>query len=196
MGTAQDSVVESAPIAVIDSTVDTTHPELQGAVVRSFNAAGREDAAPDFHGTAVTGIIRAHGLIESAAPESQILAIRAFRTNSDNMHPETTTHILVAAVDWAVSNGAKILNMSFVGAHDPALQQLLRAANEQGVVVVAAAGNGGPSAPPVYPAAYPGTGRTRRLCFRFRNILRGGLRQRYCRASPGARSDLGSKGGR
>ena len=143
-------------IAVIDSTVDTTHPELQGAVVRSFNAAGREDAAPDFHGTAVAGIIRAHGLIESAAPESQILAVRAFRTNSDNMRPETTTHMLVVAVDWAVSNGAKILNMSFVGTHDPALQQLLRAANEQGVVVVAAAGNGGPTAPPVYPAAYPG----------------------------------------
>src|SRR5205823_3357300 len=57
---------------------------------------------------------------------------------------------------WAVRNGAKILNMSFIGAHDPALQQLLHAANEKGVVVVAAAGNGGPAAPPVYPGAYPG----------------------------------------
>jgi subtilisin family serine protease len=46
--------------------------------------------------------------------------------------------------------------MSFIGAHDAALQELLQAANDKGVVVIAAAGNGGPSAPPVYPAAYPG----------------------------------------
>jgi subtilisin family serine protease len=46
--------------------------------------------------------------------------------------------------------------MSFVGARDLALQQLLHAANESGIVVVAAAGNGGPAASPAYPAAYPG----------------------------------------
>jgi subtilisin family serine protease len=52
-------------------------------------------------------------------------------------------------------NGAKVLNMSFIGAHDAALFELLQAANHKGVIVIAAAGNGGPSAPPVYPAAYP-----------------------------------------
>ena len=143
-------------IGVIDSAIDTSHPELRGAIAGSFNAAGREDTVPDFHGTAVAGIIRAHGLVESAAPESRILAARAFRTRDREGGPETTTHILMAAVGWAVKSGAKILNMSFIGAPDPALQQLLQAANKKGIVVVAAAGNGGPTAPPVYPAAYPG----------------------------------------
>jgi subtilisin family serine protease len=143
-------------IAVIDSAVDATHPELRGAIVGDFDAVGREDADADFHGTAIAGIIRAHGIIESAAPEAQILAVRAFRSGGRDSSPETTTHILVMAVDWAVRNGVKVINMSFIGSHDPALQQLLQAANEKGVVVVAAAGNGGPSAPPVYPAAYPG----------------------------------------
>jgi hypothetical protein len=145
----------NVPIAIIDSAVDTTHPELRGAVERSFNAAGREDAVPDFHGTAIAGLLRAHGLIESAAPEARLFAVRAFRING-GAAAETTTHTLLTAVDWALANGAKILNMSIIGSHDPALQQLLRAAHEKGVVVVAAAGNGGPSAPPVYPAAYPG----------------------------------------
>jgi subtilisin family serine protease len=142
-------------VAVIDSAVDARHPDLRGAVTRSFNAAGRPDAATDYHGTAVAGIIRAHGLVEGAAPEAEILAVRAFRFSKDADSPTTTTHILISAVDWAVRNGARILNMSFIGAHDPALQQILSIAIRSGVVVVAAAGNGGPTAPPVYPAAYP-----------------------------------------
>src|SRR5262249_33389356 len=85
-----------------------------------------------------------------------ILAVRAFRTSGRNASPETTTQILMTAVNWAVNNGAKILNMSFIGAHDLALQQLLNAATQRGILIVAAAGNGGPTAPPVYPAAYPG----------------------------------------
>ena len=46
--------------------------------------------------------------------------------------------------------------MSFVGSRDPAIEQLLQAANQKGIVAVAAAGNGGPTAAPAYPAAYPG----------------------------------------
>ncbi len=143
-------------IAVIDSYVDTAHPELRGALVRSFNAAGPPDTASDFHGTAVAGILCAHGVIESVAPEAQILAVRAFHTGGRDAFPETTTHILMTAVDWAIKNGAKILNMSFIGSHDAALEQLMTAAIQKGIVVVAAAGNGGPTAPPAYPAAYRG----------------------------------------
>ena len=62
----------------------------------------------------------------------------------------------MTAVDWAVKNGARVLNLSFVGSRDPAIEQLLEAANQKGIAAVAAAGNGGPTAPPAYPAAYPG----------------------------------------
>src|SRR5262249_6683659 len=142
-------------IAVIDSAIDARHPDLRGAIARSFNAAGQSDAAADYHGTAVAGIIRAHGLVQGAAPGAEVLAVRAFRANGKTDGRITTTDILISAVDWAVRNGARVLNMSFIGAHDPALQQILSVANGKGVTVVAAAGNGGPTAPPVYPAAYP-----------------------------------------
>jgi hypothetical protein len=143
-------------IAVIDAGLDMAHPDLKGAVIGSFDAAGGRDVAPDFHGTAVAGIIRARGVVEGAAPEANLLAIRAFRTVGSASVPETTTDVLITAVDWAFKNGARIINMSFVGTHDPVLQQLLDAANRKGIVVVAAAGNGGPDAPAAYPAAYPG----------------------------------------
>ena len=142
-------------VAVIDSAVETSHPDLAGAVVRSFDVVGDKDALPDFHGTAVAGIIHSRGVVEGVAPQAGLLAVRAFRTKPGAL-PETTTELVLAAVDWAVSNGAKVLNMSFVGPHSGQLQELLEAVSRKGVVLVAAAGNGGPKAPPAFPAAFPG----------------------------------------
>jgi subtilisin family serine protease len=141
-------------IAVIDSAVDKAHPDLKGAVVQAFDVVGGKDTAPDFHGTAVAGIIRARGVVEGVAPEARIMAVRAFRTKR-GAPPETTTEYLLAAIDLAARNGARVLNMSFVGARDGQLHELLRIASGRGIVLVAAAGNGGPKAAPAYPAAYP-----------------------------------------
>ena len=136
--------------------MDAAHPDLKGAVVRSYDAVGGADTAPDFHGTAVAGIIRGRGIVEGVAPEAEILAVRAFWTRRPGAQPETDTYTLLAAVDWAVRNSAKILNMSFTGSRDAALHEALEAANKKGVVLIAAAGNGGPKAAPAFPAAYPG----------------------------------------
>jgi subtilisin family serine protease len=84
------------------------------------------------------------------------MAVRAFRTSRPGALPETNTHILLTAIDWAVKNGARVLNMSFVGSRDAALQELLEAASQKRIVLVAAAGNAGPRAAPAFPAAYPG----------------------------------------
>jgi subtilisin family serine protease len=142
-------------IAVIDSAVDTTHPDLEGAVVSSFDVVADADATPDFHGTAVAGIIRSRGVVEGVAPQAGIMAVRAFRTKPGAL-PETTTELLLGAIDWAVGNGAKVLNMSFVGPRSGQLEELLQAASRKGIVLVAAAGNAWPKAPPAYPAAFPG----------------------------------------
>jgi subtilisin family serine protease len=141
-------------IAVIDSAVDKAHPDLKGAVVHAFDVVGGKDTAPDFHGTAVAGIIRGRGVVDGVAPEAQIMSVRAFRTKR-GAPPETTTEHLLAAIDLAAMYGAKVLNMSFVGARDGHLHELLRTAGSRGIVLVAAAGNGGPKAAPAYPAAYP-----------------------------------------
>jgi hypothetical protein len=143
-------------VAVIDSQVDTSHPDFAGAVVRTFDAtSGAGDTAPDFHGTAVAGIIGSRGVVDAVAPQAAILGVRAFRTTAGPL-PATTSEILLSAIDWAVGNGAKVLNMSFVGPRDKSVEGLLAAANRKGLILVAAAGNAGPKAPPAYPGAYPG----------------------------------------
>jgi subtilisin family serine protease len=142
-------------IAVIDSAVDGSHPDLKGAVVHAFDVVGGKDATPDFHGTAVAGIIRSQGVVAGVAPQAQIMSIRAFRTKP-GAPPETTSELLLAAIDLAANSGARVVNMSFVcRQRDGNLQELLRAVAGRGVILVAAAGNGGPKAPPAYPAAYP-----------------------------------------
>jgi subtilisin family serine protease len=151
----QMALGRNVTIAVIDSAIDAAHPDLAGAVARSFDGVGDKDATPDFHGTAIAGIIRSRGVVEGVAPQADIMAVRAFRTVPGGL-PETTTDVLLAAIEWAVNNGAKVLNMSFVGPRNKALQELLEAAARKGVVLVAAAGNAGPKAPPAFPAAFPG----------------------------------------
>jgi subtilisin family serine protease len=142
-------------VAVIDSAVDVSHPDLEGAVARSFDATGGPDKTPDFHGTAIAGIIRARGVLEGVAPQSSLLAIRAFQVTRQGQMPETSSWVLLKAIDWAVANDARVLNLSFTGPRDPAVHQILQAATQRRVVAVAAAGNGGPKAAPAYPAAYP-----------------------------------------
>jgi subtilisin family serine protease len=142
-------------IAVIDSAVDATHPDLEGAVVLAFDVVDGKDAAADFHGTAVAGIIRSHGVVNGVAPQAQIMSVRAFRIDRKGAPPETTTARLLAAVDVAVAKGARVLNMSFVGGRDGQLHEILKAAHRRGAVLIAAAGNGGPKAAPAYPGAYP-----------------------------------------
>jgi subtilisin family serine protease len=141
-------------IAVIDSAVDKSHPDLKGAVAHAFDVVGGKDAGADFHGTAVAGIIRSRGVVAGVAPQAWIMSVRAFQTSRGAL-PETTTERLLAAVDLAVAKGARVLNMSFVGGHDRQLHEILQVAGRRGVVLVAAAGNGGPKAAPAYPAAYP-----------------------------------------
>jgi hypothetical protein len=140
-------------IAVIDSQVDIRHPDLMGAVVDSFDAVGSREG-PDVHGTGMVGAIAAHRRLLGIAPNAKILAVRAFTANSSGS-PEATTRSIIAGLDWAIKKGARIVNMSFAGPADPMMQLAMKKAHEQGVILIAAAGNMGAKSPPLYPAADP-----------------------------------------
>ncbi len=142
-------------IAVIDTGVDADHPDLQGAIVETFDALGSKDPRPDMHGTAIAGIIRARGLVLGVAPDATLLAVRAFETAPRRGLPESTSFVLLRALDWSVRHGANVLNLSFSGDRDPAMERIIAEAIRRNVILVAAAGNGGPKAAPSYPAAYP-----------------------------------------
>ena len=103
------------------------------------------------HGTALAG------LIADVAPAARLLSIEAFA--DDPTDPDmgvATTLTLARAIDAAIDRKADVINLSIAGPRDPLVGRLVRQALGRGIVVVAAAGNDGPDAPPRYPAAYDG----------------------------------------
>src|SRR6202142_2467963 len=139
-------------VAVIDSGVDASHPELTGAIAETYDTLPAL-MTPHKHGTAVAGLIAAHGKLMGAAPGARILDVRAFALTGASA--EGTTFNILKGLDWAAAKGARVINMSFAGPPDPALHRSLEAAHKKGIVLIAAAGNAGPKSPPLYPAADP-----------------------------------------
>ena len=136
------STGRNVKVAVVDSGVDAFHPDLAGRVTLRRNFV---DDAPDpaeAHGTAVAGIIGArsgNGVgIAGVAPGAQIMALRAcWETGGRPARCNSLT--LGKAINYALENDARIINLSLAGPPDRLLQGLLQAALARGVVVVGAA---------------------------------------------------------
>ena len=137
-------------LAIIDSGVDLRHPEFFGAAITFFDALSSKEG-PHAHGTGVAGAIVSHARLMGSAPAARILAIRAFGGTAKGA--ESTSYILLKALDHAAAEGAQIVNMSFAGPKDALIARALATLGARGVVLVAAAGNAGPKSPPLYPAA-------------------------------------------
>jgi len=144
------SVGADVTIAVIDSGVDVTHPELAGVITGTFDALNNGEG-PHHHGTSIAGVIASHARLMGTAPSSHLLAIRAF--GSQKSGAESTSFLILKSLNYAIAKNAKIINMSFAGPHDPAMERGLAAAAAKDIVLVAAAGNAGAKSPPLYPAA-------------------------------------------
>jgi membrane-anchored mycosin MYCP len=157
-------------VAVIDSGVDATHPQLRDQVAngRDFlhgNASGRQDCVG--HGTAVASIIAAEPVpgagLRGLAPGVTIVPVRVSEqtdTEQQGGGEPASPARFATAIDWAVDEGgADVINMSLVmTADDDRVRAAVARAVAAGVVVVAAAGNHGrpdESNPRPYPASYP-----------------------------------------
>jgi hypothetical protein len=138
-------------IAVIDSEIDSGHPDLAGVVRQRFSAVGPEPPHP--HGTGMAGAIASHQRLVGIAPNARLLAVHAFSSKAASA--ESTTFQILKGIDWSVVQGARVINMSFAGPRDPSLERALKAAFDRNVVLVAAAGNAGPKSPPLFPGADP-----------------------------------------
>ena len=140
-------------VAVIDSKIDTKHPDLTGVVADEYDVVG-SPAIAHSHGTAMAGAIAARSKLIGVAPKVKLLAVRAFSGLGESA--ESTTFNILKSVDWAASKNARIINMSFAGPPDDLLREMLAKANARGIVLIAAVGNAGPRSPPLYPAADAG----------------------------------------
>lgn len=133
-------------IAVIDSMVERTHPDLVGQVDVSRNFVLDHGDASEQHGTNVAGIIAAkadNGLgIAGVAPRARLMALRAcWQVNASPGKAATTlcdSLSLAKALDFAITHNAQIINLSLSGPPDQLLGKLLDAAELRHIVVVGA----------------------------------------------------------
>ncbi len=135
-------------VAVIDTRIDASHPALAGrmaGVIDVIGPPGRDLALdPGRHGTALAGIIAADGRLRGIAPSVQLLSVQAFTPDPGTPGSGTSTSDKIArAIDLAVDQGARVLNLSFAGPRDPIVGRMVRRAFERGAVIVAAVGNDG-----------------------------------------------------
>jgi type VII secretion-associated serine protease mycosin len=146
-------------VAVVDSGVDKTHPDLAGQVLpgTDFVAPGDGSADGHGHGTHVGGIIAAvanNGIgVAGLSPGVKLLPVRVLDNTGAGWSSDTA-----AGIVWAVDHGAQVINLSLGGPSPTTVgQQAVDYAVAHGVVVVAAAGNGRATGNQVnYPAAYAG----------------------------------------
>jgi len=150
---------EGIKIAIIDTGIDKDHPDLNDNLVNGVNFVSKPSwRTPDpnewdddnGHGTHVAGIIAAEdnntGVV-GVAPGAALYALKVLdRTGSGYVSD------VVAAIQWATENDIQVINMSLGGAYDIWLDAACWLAYYyDGLILVAAAGNGGSV---IYPAAY------------------------------------------
>lgn len=146
-------------VAVLDSGVDFRHPDLRKSIAEkvSFVAGGTYERDP--HGTAMTGALAAEANnrigIFGVAPEVEVLSVRVCAPKTPRAPETCATDGVARGLDFAVAKAASVASLSLAGPYDPLVRQLVDRTVSQGIVVVAAAGNSGPSAPPRYPSALP-----------------------------------------
>ena len=135
-------------IAVIDTAADETHPALIGRFSATFDALEGVPVKDRGHGTSISGLIAGSAPFQGMAPNAALFHARAFEDGKSN------TDAILAAMDWAAENGVRIINMSFAGPKNHLMERACATAHLRNILLVAAAGNNGPSAKPAYPAAY------------------------------------------
>ncbi|WP_443056075.1 type VII secretion-associated serine protease mycosin [Streptomyces sp. NBC_00239] len=167
---------DGVTVAVLDTGVDATHPDLRGQVLDGTDLVGfgadRGERSWARHGTAMAGIIAGHGHgpgrgqgVLGIAPGARILPVRVILEEGDPGRAKARQSkggALAEGIRWAADHGADVINLSLgddseSAHHEAAEDEAVQYALGKGIVVVASAGNGGRQGDRVsYPAAYPG----------------------------------------
>lgn len=146
---ASGPTADGASIGMIDGGV-AAHPALAGAAIEQRGFAGAVKATG--HGTAVASLLVGEAPhFAGAARGARLLVADVYGGASANGAAVT----IARAIDWLVGRGARVINISLVGPPNLLIARAVAGAQARGVLVVAAVGNDGPAAPPLYPASYP-----------------------------------------
>lgn len=141
-----------APIGLIDTRINVEHPSLTSSritVLPLFD--GDTERSGAHHGTAVAALLVGSGDVAGLIPGWELIAVDAFRKGDI-----ATGYDLARAIDMLAGRNVPVINMSLSGPDNAILAASIADAIGSDIVLIAAAGNDGPRAKPVYPAAYPG----------------------------------------
>jgi hypothetical protein len=147
---------EGLRIGIIDTGYDKNHKALAGIRATVVMEVDDKPKAPDWHGTGVTALLAGNPASSTPGvlPDAVYLIANAFFDNGRGAQVTDTVHV-ISALEALERAGAKLINMSMSGPRDQLVREKIRdMARNKGIVFIAAAGNGGPAAPPGYPAAY------------------------------------------
>jgi Subtilase family len=148
------------PGTVTVGIIDTDVTSADSLALAAFKAKrifpDTDKPAPADHGNAVAAIVAGTGQgFEGLAQGVSLRAAGVMREVAPGINA-TNTLLVAQALDWMVGEKAQVVNLSLGSASDAVLAAVINKSLAAGIVLVAAAGNGGPSAAPSYPAAYPG----------------------------------------
>jgi minor extracellular protease Epr len=143
----------SPRIGLIDTPVNVRHPLLVGARIDSVSVlTPGMRAASDAHGTGVASVLVGQRETPALLPKAHLLAVNAFFQREGKVF--STAELLILALDQLLVARAEVINLSLGGPSNRLLEQITQRVHDRGILLVAAAGNGGPNSPPTYPAAY------------------------------------------
>lgn len=138
-------------IGLVDGGLDLEHPALRASAVQVWGCDGVPNASP--HGTAVASLL----VGRDAAFAGVLPGARLFAADIYCGQPAGgAAERIASALAWLAHEGVAVVNISLVGPPNRLLERAVQAMHRRGFLMVAAVGNDGPAAPPLYPAAYAG----------------------------------------
>ncbi|HEV7613314.1 MAG TPA: S8 family serine peptidase [Steroidobacteraceae bacterium] len=150
-GQSSDAAGEPIRIGLLDTGINLHHPALDSARIVQWGCDGKP--VPAAHGTAIASILigRASGF-RGVEPGAELYSADVYCGQPVGGAVDS----IVASLGWLVGQNIPVINVSLVGPANFLLEHTIAALSARGFLIVAAVGNDGPAAPPLYPASYPG----------------------------------------
>lgn len=130
-------------VAIVDTGVDATHPDLKDRVAARSDFSGAGDTDDVGHGTHVAGTVAGGGAVyRGVAPGARLVIAKALSAAGG------TEDAVLAAMSWASRQNVQVMNMSLGGPGLPTspISREVDALAAEGIIVCVAAGNAGPAA--------------------------------------------------